>query len=103
MNTGILEKVEINALEVLSKLDHKYTFHCTNHTHEVVTFSRIIGKKCNLTPEELQVVLIAAWYHDTGYTRSPHNHEDHSVAIAENFLKTNDYSPVILVLRSDLS
>jgi predicted metal-dependent HD superfamily phosphohydrolase len=92
MSPAILEMVEINAMEVLGKLNPKYTFHSQFHTQEVVAFSKLIGKKCKLTAMEQQVVLIAAWYHDTGYIRSPHNHEDHSVVIAENFLKTNYYS-----------
>lgn len=32
---------------------------------------------------------IAAWFHDTGFTKSIKNHEEESVTIASAFLKMN--------------
>ena len=35
-------------------------------------------------------MLIAAWFHDTGFTKSLEKHEDHSASIAASFLKSQN-------------
>jgi predicted metal-dependent HD superfamily phosphohydrolase len=37
--------------------------------------------------DQLETVLIAAWFHDTGYFKGKINHEQESRNIAENFLR----------------
>lgn len=77
--------------ETLKKLSNIYTFHCLQHTIEVVNASVRIAKHCNLSSSELELVLIASWFHDTGYKISPFNHEEHSIKIAREFLSERGY------------
>jgi len=62
-------------------------YHDLEHTQEVVNASLEIGIASNISDEELEIVLIAAWFHDTGYFKGMENHEEISKAVAEKFLK----------------
>lgn len=68
------------------KLSAKLYFHNLTHTQNVVNASLEIGTQVGLTEEELENVLLAAWFHDTGYTEAYQNHELHSAKIAGTFL-----------------
>src|SRR4030095_133559 len=73
------------------KLSDKLIYHNYVHTIDVVTYTKKIGKKSDLSEKELEIVTLAAWFHDSGYSESYAGHEDQSKAIAENFLKENSY------------
>jgi len=62
-------------------------YHDLEHTQEVVNASEEIGMACNLSDDELETVLIAAWFHDTGYYKGMKDHEANSRDVAEEFLK----------------
>ncbi|KKM62369.1 hypothetical protein LCGC14_1522350 [marine sediment metagenome] len=46
-----------------------------------------IGNAENLSKEEMEVLLIAAWFHDTGFAHTKEDHEEGSVLIATGFLQ----------------
>lgn len=69
------------------KLPNELLFHNYHHTEEVVK----AGKNIGLTSEELEIVLLAAWYHDAGYCSTYKNHEDESKKMATIFLTANQY------------
>lgn len=62
-------------------------YHDLEHTQEVVKASIEIGAASNLSAEEMETVLIAAWFHDTGYYKGMENHEAASKEVAEDFLR----------------
>ncbi|MCX7768398.1 MAG: HD domain-containing protein [Flavobacteriales bacterium] len=62
------------------------TFHNLQHTKEVVSAAEEICLAEGLGPEETEEVLMAAWFHDTGYARTYIGHEDESIALARHFL-----------------
>ena len=62
-------------------------FHTPDHTEYVVEACRLIGEKEGLTRDELNVVMFAAWFHDTGYVNKYAGHEEESIKIAVDFLK----------------
>ncbi|HPE55164.1 MAG TPA: DUF5706 domain-containing protein [Bacteroidales bacterium] len=62
-------------------------FHTPDHTEYVVEACRLIGEKEGLTRDELNVVMFAAWFHDTGYVNKYAGHEEESIKIAADFLK----------------
>jgi len=62
-------------------------YHDLEHTQEVVKASQEIGISSNLSKEELEIVLIAAWFHDTGYYKGMQDHEAKSKDVATKFLK----------------
>src|SRR5262245_54459373 len=75
------------------KLGSKMIYHNYAHTLDVVENTRKIGKKSDLGDEELEIVTLAAWFHDSGYIDTYKGHEERSKEIAEQFLKENSYSP----------
>ena len=66
-------------------------YHTLDHTIETVETSVEIGLYYKLSKEQMEILSIAGWFHDTGYIYGPQNHEEKSVEIANNFLNQNDY------------
>lgn len=63
-------------------------YHNIAHTENVVRAVREIGPKEGISEKEINLLEIAAWFHDTGYTSATtcENHEQYSVKICEKFL-----------------
>ena len=66
-------------------------FHNKDHTIEVVNNIKLIAHQMGLTPEEMEPIILAGWFHDAGHSICYEGHEFKSVEIAERFLKTIDY------------
>ncbi len=62
-------------------------YHGLEHTWNVVSAAKEIGKHSELNEEDLEVVELAAWFHDLGYKSSVSDHEAHSAELAQDFLK----------------
>jgi predicted metal-dependent HD superfamily phosphohydrolase len=74
----------------------KICYHNIDHTLEVVKASEIIGTNCNVSEKDMETVLIAAWFHDTGYFLGCENHEIASAEIATKFLVEEQVDPKII-------
>ncbi|MEZ4996322.1 MAG: adenylate/guanylate cyclase domain-containing protein [Bacteroidales bacterium] len=57
----------------------------TTHSGVVKMWS-LFGTHENLNEEEMDIVKIAAWFHDVGYLKQYRDHEEVSIHIAEGFL-----------------
>ncbi|MDH4069607.1 MAG: DUF5706 domain-containing protein [Ignavibacteria bacterium] len=68
-------------------------YHNLEHTQDVVEACEEIGKGSKLSRDDLELVLLAAWFHDTGYVRTREGHEEESVTIAREFLTTQGCPP----------
>ncbi|RXQ90367.1 HD domain-containing protein [Ancylomarina salipaludis] len=68
-----------------------YTYHNLEHTENVVKQASKIGSILNFSEEDLEILILAAWFHDTGYFNGFINHETTSSKIAEEFLKEKNY------------
>jgi len=68
-------------------------YHDIDHTQSVVDAAVEIGQAEGLTDEELELVLIAAWFHDTGHCERSQGHEEVSQGIAADYLLSVDYPP----------
>ncbi len=55
---------------------------------------KLIGKEMEIPADEMEVLTISAWFHDTGYIQGTENHELKSIEIAKEFLNSNDYNSV---------
>ncbi len=75
------------------KLPPWAVYHTIQHTEETVAAAREIAEASNLNKDDVEIVLLAAWFHDVGYIDSPDGHEERSVEIAEEFLKKHSYAP----------
>ncbi len=97
------------AEEILSGLSESFTFHNLQHTIEVVSACQQLGDYYKLSEEEFENLLLAAWFHDTGYSRCYSGHEKESAKIAKEFLaskgasnwKINSVSALILTTRAE--
>lgn len=83
---GFAEKVLTK--EVKSSL----VYHSVDHTRSVVNAFEDIGSAINLSDKEMELGLIAAWFHDTGYARKCIKHEVESVKIFDDLKKKGDFT-----------
>ena len=91
--SSIIKKAKEYVTDYLSKnLSSDYNFNCINHTFEVARNAEEIGKGSLLKNRELDIVMLAAWFHDVGYSKCGEGHEQISIDIAEDFLIANNYS-----------
>ena len=92
MNTSYLQKVEEYVFSILTeRTPASNVYHSLDHTKDVVASCLEIGAKENLTPDELELIQIAAWFHDIGYVEKAEGHEQISAMYASNFLTENNY------------
>lgn len=66
-------------------------YHNLTHTLEVVEATREIGEGMKLSADDMEVVLLAAWFHDLGYAEGAEGHEERSARRAEEFLRKEKY------------
>lgn len=84
----LLPEVEKYVTGLLTKeLPEGLVYHNLEHTLRVVKQVEIIGINENLSKEEMNIVKIAAWFHDVGYLEKYMDHEKVSIKIATDFLK----------------
>ncbi len=62
------------------------TYHDIIHTEYVASQAEQIGKNSGLSNVEVNIVKVAAWFHDSGFVIHSKNHEDESQKIARKFL-----------------
>ncbi|WP_347159157.1 HD domain-containing protein [Pontibacter chitinilyticus] len=83
----LLEEATLYCTQLLkSHLPSSLVFHNYTHTRAVAKAALEIGTNSGLSEEELQALLVAAWFHDTGYCRKYKGHEDVSKELAAAFL-----------------
>ncbi len=80
--------------------DHQY--HDFQHTMYVRDASMTLGRKYELNQEELELLELAALFHDTGFTQQYENHEEKSKEIAAEFLRKQEYPPERIKQVNDL-
>ncbi|MGK4567949.1 Pycsar system effector family protein [Flavobacterium sp. 3HN19-14] len=84
------------------KLSASYTYHNFNHTLRVVEAVKEIASAEKINPENTESLILAAWFHDTGYVNGCEKHEEKSVAIFQEFAKTESISAEIAAVTVDL-
>lgn len=84
------------------KLSNLYSYHNFNHTFTVVSAVKELCKKEEVSDEDKTALLVAAWFHDTGYIEGYDNHEKESAKIAEAFLKEKGQSDEFIKSVSNL-
>ncbi len=90
--SDIIQKARHFASEILSKnLDASFLYHNLKHTQRVVKSVTELLEHHEVTDMENEVLLLAAWLHDTGYTKGIDNHEEQSCLVAKDFLEGQGY------------
>ncbi|WP_282074981.1 Pycsar system effector family protein [Maribacter aquivivus] len=93
MSTLVSTAEEFATNQLSGNADPRYLYHNLRHTQRVVdgTKELITGEK--IGEEESELLLVAAWFHDLGYTISYENHEEHSCQLSRDFLTKNNCTP----------
>lgn len=73
-------------------LPENMTYHSLSHTVDVVESSLEIGRKQNVSEDDIEILQLAAWFHDLGYSKGCDNHEKVGAEMAEEFLSQKGYS-----------
>lgn len=84
----LVEKTDNFVSELFTKkLPETCIYHNYTHTKRVFKSTKEIIDSTGISEEDAFILLLTALLHDTGYSESLDNHEEHSVSISENFLK----------------
>lgn len=73
------------------KLSSVYFYHNFIHTTFTVNKAEEILRNTEVPEEDQEKVLLALWFHDTGYIECAKEHEEAGVRIAEKFLRNENY------------
>ncbi|MEQ9402001.1 MAG: HD domain-containing protein [Cyclobacteriaceae bacterium] len=88
----IVKQAESYAREILWRdLPESMTYHSINHTIDVVESAIEIGRKQGLDEGDIEILQLAAWFHDLGYSQGCENHEKLGADMAREFLVEKDY------------
>ncbi|KPM32143.1 Metal-dependent phosphohydrolase HD sub domain protein [Croceitalea dokdonensis DOKDO 023] len=91
--TTILDRAATKVTHLLSsKLGPEYLYHNLRHTQRVVANAKEIMEAMELNEGQRQKILLAAWFHDTGFIKGAKGHEEKSCEIAREFLKSEGTS-----------
>lgn len=93
VDTNVLKEAELYATRLMDEhIPGDYVFHNSDHTAKVVEAVREICDGFELTAREVELLQLAAWFHDTGYDQGNDGHELRSCRHARQFMEQYDYS-----------
>jgi len=84
------------------KLPKQLVYHSLSHTTAVVKEARKLGEDAGLNALDQEALLLAAWFHDTGYIEAYDGHEYKSMVLAEQWLNQQGYPAARTALVKDL-
>ncbi|MFY0602922.1 MAG: HD domain-containing protein [Flavobacteriaceae bacterium] len=92
-----MEQLLIEAEKFVSSLlndalPREFVYHNLSHTQRVVAATKEIIEAEKIAEDAANALIVAAWFHDTGYTKEKEHHEEAGVVIAKEFLKKHDVS-----------
>lgn len=89
----IVQKAEGFVTDLLgTQLDSKFRYHNLKHTQRVVkSTGELLENHDSIEPTTKEQILLAAWFHDTGYTKGSSEHEKRSSELASDFLSKEGY------------
>ncbi len=88
METLVVEAEKFVVSYLNEHLDSKFVYHNLPHTQRVVKKVQELTNADEQNDIEKNILEIAAWFHDTGFTKTIEGHEKESVTIASEFLKS---------------
>ena len=89
---SLLDAAEKHVREFFKqKISPDFVFHDLPHTEKVVESVIEIGQGYQLDEQEMEILQLAAWFHDAGYDQGPDEHEERSARYARDFLTDHRY------------
>lgn len=87
INSNIVKAAEVYAKAYMDQhLDRRFLFHDVSHTVCVVEGVKTLCDAAGTSKHEKKALVVAAWFHDLGYTDRINQHEDIGALLAEKFL-----------------
>ena len=83
-------------------LDPRLTYHTLAHTAYVVKQAHALADAAALPPAPAEELLLAAWFHDTGYLDTYDGHEYQSMARAAAWLREQGVAPARIEVIKNL-
>ena len=81
----------------INKVDKAIHFHTLQHTQEVLAGCETMAEYYRLEDEDRFAVMLAAWFHDTGYSSGKAlGHENASIELAAKFMNERRVSPQVV-------
>lgn len=94
----LLESVEAYVERYIQdEVDPQFVYHNFQHTCAVVEAARELAAHYDVSPEDRLAIILAAWFHDVGYSGGWVDHEERSVAIAKSWLDAKDVTDKTLI------
>jgi predicted metal-dependent HD superfamily phosphohydrolase len=92
MNSFVIQKASgyVNDL-IKNNVPPNHFYHSFEHTTEVVEAAEQICEGLKLDEKDKEALILAAWFHDTGFIKTIENHEEISAGLAEKFLLDCNY------------
>ncbi len=88
----IVGKAQQYAKKILEEeLPSDLKYHSTDHTEFVVQAAEEIGENMRFNAQEMEVLMLAAWFHDVGYKNGLQDHEQLGAQVALEFLSKEGY------------
>ncbi len=93
LQTEVIDAAKKYVEEAMANgIEEKYPYHNLQHTLDVVQAVEEVGKNSDLSDDDLETVLLAAWFHDVGYSSGGEDHEQESIKQATEILKEYNFS-----------
>jgi predicted metal-dependent HD superfamily phosphohydrolase len=98
MSSIINKKAEEYVTALFEKMHNpNLVYHNLEHTKNVVQRTNEIAAHYNLNEKELTILMVAAWFHDTGHLfTDASKHEEKSDDIMKAFMAENDNDPELI-------
>lgn len=92
MKSPIVESAELYVVNYLKhNLPTGTLYHGISHTQDVVDAAKTLIKEEGISDEDAECILVAAWFHDVGFTKGSDGHEVLSIQEATSFLTDHEY------------
>lgn len=89
---NIVLKAEQFVFELFKdKVSDAYIYHNFQHTSRVFLAVKVLVENLQVSENQAEVLYLATWFHDTGYSVSDQDHEQQSTEIAREFLTKENY------------
>lgn len=85
--TDLVKKARNYAESVLTEIPKDFLYHNLQHTRDVVSAAKEISSKSDIDGEDIEKILLAAWFHDVGYKATVEEHEQESVRMMSDKLE----------------
>jgi len=93
VENSLLLEVEAYVTNFISEqVPKEYAYHDVQHTISVVNDAKEIGEMFELNEHDLEILILASWFHDTGYDKGAMHHEVRSAKYAREYLSSQGYN-----------